>query len=120
MGIATWLARAAGVVYLPTLTTLLLMSTPPRLPRVVSNLGAHFCAFTLLAFLAAAGRWPIRSVVLAGLLVAYGLLVETAQLLVGARSVELLDYVENLLGIVAGLSAWTLWHHWRGCQESSL
>lgn len=104
--------RVVCVAYWALLSVLLLAQDPfalfgvPRPPGPPGNRGAHFLFFTLLALLAHASRWPMRFPVLTGLLVAYAFLTEGLQTLVPHRTVELLDLVENLLGLAAGTAIW--------------
>ena len=109
-----WPARVACGAYLVALTTLLLAKDPMLwlfglVPDgSVPTRGAHFCAFFLLAILTAASRLPWRVSIQAGALIAYAIVIESLQALVDARTVELLDYAENLLGLAAGLLTWKL------------
>ena len=104
--------RVACVAYWALLSVLLLAQDPfalfgvPRPPGPPGGRGAHFLFFTLLAFLAHVSRWPMRLRVLTGLLVAYAFLTEGLQALIPHRTVELLDLIENLLGLAAGTAIW--------------
>ena len=112
MRITTWLIRIASAAYLVALTTLLLASNPVAwllglIPDdSVPSRGTHFTAFLILAILVAASRLPWRATVQALALIVYALAIESMQGLVENRTVELLDYVENLLGLAAGLLLW--------------
>jgi glycopeptide antibiotics resistance protein len=55
-----------------------------------------------------ASRWPLRTRVLAAVLVGYALGTEALQWLVPQRVVETLDLLENLLGILVGAAVWKL------------
>lgn len=96
--------------YWGLLTVLQLVPAPAQaigLPRGTTfpgiDFGVHFTAFTLLTLLVLGVRWPKRLgwPVLAVLLL-YGLTVESLQGLVPSRTVELRDYVENMLGVAVG------------------
>jgi VanZ family protein len=96
------------------LTTLLLVPDPlallgiKELPGPDKGRGVHFCAFALLGLLALASRLPLGTGRLVAYLVLYALATETLQMLVESRSVELLDYVENLAGLACGAAVGTL------------
>ena len=104
--------RVVSVAYWLLLTVLLLAPDPlalfgiTRVPGPPGGRMEHLLLFGVLAFLVCASRPPLRWGPLAGLLVGYALLTETLQVLVPTRTVELLDYAENLLGLAAG---WWLW-----------
>ena len=66
----------------------------------------HFSLLAGLTLLAHASRWPIRTSTLVGLLALYAVVTETLQGLNPDRTVELKDYVENLLGVVVGTLLW--------------
>ena len=66
----------------------------------------HFFLFAMLGFLVWASRLPVRPGLVLGLLVAYALVTESLQWFVPTRTVELLDYLENLLGLAAGGAVW--------------
>jgi VanZ family protein len=108
------LIRLGFAVYLLLLSFLLLAPEPLKLLGFASRPGAsslrmvHFCLFTVLGFLVWASRWPVRRGLVVGLLVAYALVTESLQWLVPTRTVDLLDYVENLLGLAAGGAVWHL------------
>jgi VanZ family protein len=113
--------RLVCLAYWAFLTALLLVSDPaalvglervPKFPWGNGDIGIHFTAFTTLALMVHVTRWPRRpGWIVTGLLVCYGLTTETLQVFVPHRSVELLDYTENVLGVAAGsglywLAAW--------------
>ncbi len=112
-----WLIRVACVLYLATLTVLLLSPDPLGwLLGVAPDIsppdrGVHFSALFILATLCAASRLPWRASILGVALVIYAISTESLQSLVENRTVELIDYGENLLGLAAGAAAWTL-----GCR----
>lgn len=96
--------------YWGLLTVLLLTGDPaaaigldegPEIPG--GDVGAHFLAFAILAFLVHTSRWP-RSVTRTPLavLLLYAVAVESLQWFSPPRTVELKDYANNLLGVAAG------------------
>jgi VanZ family protein len=106
------LIRLGLVVYTLVLSFLLLAPEPLKLLGCSSPPGAsslrmvHFSLFAVLGFLVFASRWPLRRGLVIGLLVAYALVTETLQGVIPNRTVELLDYLENLLGLAAGGAVW--------------
>jgi VanZ family protein len=102
------LIRVGLAVYLLLLSFLLLAPEPLKLLGFTSPPGAsslrmvHFCLFAVLGFLVWASRLPVRPGLVLGLLVAYALVTETLQWFVPTRTVELLDYLENLVGLASG------------------
>ena len=109
-----WPIRMVFVFYLVLLTALLLAPDPlallgiKELPGPDKGRGVHLCAFALLGLLALASRLPLGTRRLIAWLVVYALATETLQTLVKSRSVELLDYLENLAGLACSAAAWTL------------
>jgi VanZ family protein len=90
---------------------LLLVPSPSDLPgirwsRTIGHRGVHFISFATLTILMLASRWPLRARVLAAVLVGYALGTEGLQWLVPQRIVEILDLLENLLGILVGAAIW--------------
>ena len=108
------LVRFVCLVYSAALSVLLLLPNIKFLlgwwlfPHPPGGIGRHFAAFTVLGILVAASRIPVRRARLAGLLVTYAIGIELLQLLSPPRSVELLDVIENLLGLGAGVALWRL------------
>ena len=103
-------APLACLGYWLLLTTLLLVPHPAALAGLQAvptfpwgKFGVHLIAFTILAVLIHATRWPNhlcwRLVVL---LLVYGITTESLQLLVPHRTARVMDGIENILGIVAG------------------
>ena len=106
------LVRAACCAYWCLLTLLLLLPDPSVLiPGATSRRGVHFVSFAVLAFLAAAGRFPVRRGVLAAVMVAYAVATEALQAFVPNRVADTIDGVENIVGLVAGTVLW--WIVWR-------
>jgi len=107
------LIRAACCAYWCLLSLLLLYPDPKSLLRIEGGsggLGVHFVAFTGLAFITLAGRFPVRRGLLAAVLIGYALSTEALQGLVPNRIVDPIDAVENVLGLVAGALIWrTVW-----------
>lgn len=104
--------RVVCVAYWVLLSVLLLTPDPlgmlgiPRPPGPPGGRIFHFLLFTLLALAVHASRWRIRPRLLAGLLVGYALATETLQAFIPNRKVELLDLIENLLGVGMGTVIW--------------
>lgn len=86
-----------------------LMPPTPRMPTTGWDKSNHLLAFGALALL---GRqaWPRRTVAwLAGLLLAYGGLIEVLQSFTPDRFAEWADLLADTLGILCGLAlAWLL------------
>lgn len=106
--------------YWGLLTVLLLTPNPATtigLPKAAVfrgiDIGIHFAAFTILALLVHGARWPkgIGWPVPAVLLL-YGMATESLQWFVPSRTVELLDYVENMVGVAVGTAFYGLAHRW--------
>lgn len=105
------LTRIACVAYLVLTSVLLLAPDPWELMGFddspsVGGRGEHFCMFAVLAFLVHAGRGPLSRRWTVAALIGYALATETLQAFIPTRCVELLDYLENLLGLAAGTIAW--------------
>ena len=106
--------RLICAAYCVLMTVLLLIPNPLGLlgiRRIASGSGGsgvHLVIFTVLTVLVLASRWPIGSLLLAGLLVGYAIATELLQLLVPMRALEPYDMVENLLGLAAGAGIWWL------------
>ncbi|NLX98959.1 MAG: hypothetical protein GXY83_22670 [Rhodopirellula sp.] len=113
------LARLAGVIYGVLLTVLLLVPEPTAIlglqqpPLTPGGRGVHFMLFLLLGLLISAARWPIRRAALIAALVLYAWAIESLQALIPLRTVELLDYVENLTGLALGLTVYWLTVGWK-------
>ncbi len=104
------------IAYAVLLTVLLLVPEPAevlglrRIPRLPwGDIGIHFTAFTILTLLVHGLRWPtgVRWPIVAALL-AYGLVTESLQVFVPSRSVDWLDYLENMLGVAGGTGIYWL------------
>ena len=104
------------LAYWVFLTALLLVPDPAALVglhRVPTfpwgDIGIHFTAFTILTVMVHTTRWPQRpGWVVMALLVLYAMATESLQAFVPPRTVELLDYTENILGVVAGSGVYWL------------
>jgi uncharacterized membrane protein YccC len=114
------LIRAACCAYWCLLSLLLLHPDPASLlglegvPGPPGGRGTHFMFFVGLAFLTAAGRFPVRRGVPAAILVVYALAMEALQAFVPDRTVDAFDALENLMGLVAGgVLWWIVWRRWR-------
>lgn len=106
--------RTIFVVYWLLLSFLLLTPDPlallgfPMPPGPPGGRGIHFALFTLFGFLVHAARWPLRPRPLVGWLVAYAACAEAMQAFVPTRVVDIIDLVENMLGLLAGWAVWRL------------
>lgn len=118
------LVRLAAVVYGAILTVFLLVPDPAALiglerPPVPSGgRGVHFVLFTMLAVLFSIAHWPLRRSALAAALGLYAVAIESLQAIVPLRTVELLDYAENLIGLGLGLGLCRLLQRPRGANEA--
>jgi VanZ family protein len=86
--------------------------------------GIHLSFFTVLALLANATCWPKRPWwILIAVLILYGITTETLQLLVPHRSAQVIDAIENILGIALGTAiyglALRLTRRWRRAAPAS-
>jgi hypothetical protein len=103
-------AQLACLCYWLLLTTLLLVPNPAAVVGLQAvpvfpwgKFGIHLIAFTIMAVLVHAARWPKRLCwPLIVFLVVYGITTETLQLFVPHRTARVMDGVENILGITAG------------------
>ncbi|NLE39153.1 MAG: VanZ family protein [Pirellulaceae bacterium] len=111
------IVRLVCLAYAAFLSLLLLVPDPARLfglwfPRGGGGgIGIHFSTFLTLGVLVGASRIPIRTSVLVVLLLFYAIGIEFLQLLSPPRTVEFKDLVENLLGLVIGVTLWRLAAH---------
>jgi VanZ family protein len=104
--LAYWLFLTA-LLLTPDPAALVGLQTAPRFPW--GDIGIHFTAFTVLTVMVHATRWPRRpGWVVVALLVLYALATESIQAFIPPRTVELLDYTENLLGVAAGSGVYWL------------
>jgi hypothetical protein len=109
MQIARIVRLLACVGYWILLTVLLLVPYPQRVVGLQTvplfpwgDIGIHFTAFILLSMLVHVALWPKRVRWTVAVLLAYGVATESLQWFVPHRSVELKDYTENILGVLAG------------------
>jgi VanZ family protein len=106
--------RVVCGIYSVLLVVLLLVPDPKALLGLEDSgvgpaeRGVHFVAFFGLGVLVLLSRLRLRAVTLAGLLIASALGLETLQLLVPERTVELPDFAENLLGLAVGATLWAV------------
>lgn len=106
------LLRLACAAYWLMLTVLLLVPNPrallglPHVAGPYTQRGVHFAFFAVLGLIVTASRIPLRRTTLAAVLVAYAVATETLQALVPARTVEIPDYLENLVGLAVGAGIW--------------
>ena len=109
-------ARVFCVAYWAALTVLLLVPDPWALlglSRVASTVstdrGVHFLLFFILGLLVHASRWPWRLLAFVLVLAVYAVGAELLQWFFPPRSVDAMDMVENVAGIVLGsLASWWL------------
>ena len=106
------LLRTVCAVYWSMLSALLLLPgsllEAHRVAEGLKGVGVHLVAFAVLGFLIGVSRWPLRRAWLVVLLGGYAIAVEAVQWLVPSRSVELPDFVENVVGLAAGFAIWHL------------
>jgi hypothetical protein len=104
------------------LTVLLLVPNPAALVGLHAvpifpwgKFGIHLGFFTVLGFLANATRWPKRLYwPLIVFLMIYGITTESLQLFVPQRTAQVIDGIENILGIAVGSAIY--WLVLRGMQ----
>lgn len=114
MGWPIMVARLLCALYALGLTILLLVPKPWALlgiakpPGLGSDRGLHFVLLSALALLVFASRLPMRRWAMLAVLATYGLVVESLQWFFPPRTVELRDYLENLLGVAVGAGLWWL------------
>ncbi|NLE39597.1 MAG: VanZ family protein [Pirellulaceae bacterium] len=112
-----WIVRLVCLAYVAFLTLLLVSPDPARwfglwFPRGGGGgIGVHFATFLTLGVLVGASRIPVRTSVLIVLLLSYAIGMELLQWFSPPRTVELKDFVENLLGLVVGITLWRLAAH---------
>lgn len=101
--------RWIALVYWLLMTVVLLVPHPwamffgIRPARAVAKMpGIHFFAFVVLALLIQAAQFKVRPRVQWAVLIGYAVVVESLQWFVPHRDVELLDYTENLGGLLVG------------------
>lgn len=105
-------SRLVCIAYCAALTVLLLVPNPMRLlgirrlPSPPGGRGIHFVLLALMTLLVYAARWPVRRGVLLCVMLGYGIVTETLQWWFPPRTVELLDYMENLTGVLVGTAIW--------------
>ena len=104
-----WTARGIGLAYWVGLSLLILVPNPwtllgfVRAPAQAPDLGVHFVAFVVLGFCTVMSRLPIRRRTVFVILTTYAVLIELAQFYFPPRTVELRDFIENLLGLSFGI-----------------
>jgi glycopeptide antibiotics resistance protein len=109
-------AFVACFCYWLALTVLLLIPNPAGLFGLSAvpvfpwgKFGVHLMFFTVLGFLANAIRWPKRpSWPMIVFLVVYGITTESLQRFVPTRHAQVMDAVENILGIALGAAVYWL------------
>ena len=113
------------IAYWIALTVLLLVPHPdeivgfsaPHLPW--GKVGIHLGFFTVLSVLANFSRWPKRlSLSLIAFMAIYGITTEFLQRFVPPRTSQVIDGVENLLGIALGAGIY--WLVWRRRKKGDL
>ena len=112
--VVTVTTRSAWAMYVAVLTVFLLSPNPAALigltrpPGPPGGRWIHFLFFLVLGGSTFAARWPLRGAAVMTLLVLYAVSTETLQWFVPSRTVELLDYLENLAGLAVGAGCWWL------------
>jgi VanZ family protein len=99
----------------PDPAALLGLSRPPGPP---GGRGIHLVFFAGLGALTFAARWSIRGATLTALLVVYAASTELLQTFVPPRTVELLDFTENIAGLALGIILWRLAQRWSSARPS--
>lgn len=117
-----WLAAAAWVAVIETLTSLPGSALPNVTFPIRLDWPAHFLMYAVLGVLAAraglAARWQTRTFVLLALAVSvFGALDELHQLFIPGRDCELMDWVMDTGGSATGVAtlvwaAGTTWGAW--------
>ena len=79
-----------------------LAKDPTALLRVINPVG-HLLSFSALAALAFGSRWPVRSWVVASLLLGYATSTELLQGAVSGRDPQWTDWFQNMVGLVIGV-----------------
>ena len=105
------------IAYWILLTVLLLVPHPDELVGFSAPIfpwgkfGIHLSFFTVLSVLANFTRWPKRlGWLLIVFMAIYGITTETLQLFVPYRTAQVIDGIENLLGIALGSGIyWMVW-----------
>lgn len=97
------LLRAAFVIALVAVFVLALLPPPP-VPEVVNSQdkAGHFVVFAGLGLLGLAA-WPRHAATLIVALLAYGALIEVAQMLTALRQAETLDWLADAAGIATAV-----------------
>jgi VanZ family protein len=103
-----WAAVAVWIAIQLTLTSLPGAAMPVSLPHPVDWVG-HFCLYAglggLIARAGAFHQWPRRKLLIAAVLISVGAaLDELHQLFIPGRDAEVLDWLSDTLGAVAGLT----------------
>ena len=103
-----------------TLLTVLLLSPDPAAimglkKAPLEDAGIHFSALLLLAAFVHATRWPKPPYWTSLIFLAvYALATEALQAIVPGRTVQLFDFIENLLGVSAGTAVyWFFQRKWK-------
>ena len=104
--------RVVLSLYAVLLTLLLLHPSPFSLfggsqaAKLAPSVGQHFLAFSVLGFFVAASRLPVPFGIGLSALLAYAAGTEMLQALIPPRNPSIRDFVENVLGIACGITAW--------------
>ena len=113
--------RRLCLVYWAVLTILLLTrnplywfrAAPPLLKtyRLFDSV-THLVAFTILAFLMLAARWPVSHRRLFAWLAVYAFVTEALQSLIPPRRTDAIDFIEDLIGLGLGAVIWLAADWW--------
>ncbi|MBI1905315.1 MAG: VanZ family protein [Rhodocyclales bacterium] len=100
--------RTVSVIALVAVFVLALLPPPP-VPEVMNSQdkAGHFMAFVGLGLLGLTA-WPRHAKTLVVALLAYGALIEVAQMLSALRQAELLDWLADAAGVATAIVLWTL------------
>ncbi len=119
--------RVLWLGYLAALTWLLVDRDPLQIVRSQETVFSlirlllpltHVAAFSVLALLTVAARWPLPHWLAVTLLIVYGLATEFLQGFISTRQLDPVDILQNLAGIAIGCAmGWTIARLWTMVQD---
>ena len=119
--IGIWILRILCGGYWVVTTALLLTPDPLRWMRLLQvdrvpleghSPLVHLAVFAVLTLITFGSRLPVPNIATLAALVGYAAATEYLQRLVPPRSVELIDFAGNLLGILVGACLYAAGHQW--------